>query len=104
MFSLHTINFKYNFNICSKPEPRNMKYLKLKSFPKVLYPIAIFSAIILSVNSCKKDRHGDSTVQISDPTIVRAKAWYEKAFPANSKMGVQSIQDSADIKLPGNCN
>ncbi|QEM06828.1 hypothetical protein DIU31_026210 [Mucilaginibacter rubeus] len=74
-----------------------MKYPKLKSFPKVLYPIAIVSAIILSVNSCKKDRHGDSTVQISDPTIVQAKAWYENAFPANSKMGVQSIQDSADI-------
>jgi hypothetical protein len=70
-----------------QPKPALKKLLLLCA------PIALTAVII---GSCKKDNHVTTPPLTNPAAVADAKSWYEKSYPANTKLATQAVSVSQD--------
>ncbi|NHA06478.1 hypothetical protein G7092_21900 [Mucilaginibacter sp. HC2] len=69
------------------------------SFKKFHFLLIFISVCLIAavINSCKKDLHADQQSAASDPTVIKAKTWYENTYPMNNKLGTQASTPTTDL-------
>jgi hypothetical protein len=66
------------------------------AFKKLLLLCAPIALTALIIGSCKKDNHVTALPPANPVAINAVKSWYEKAFPANSKLATQATAIDQD--------
>ncbi|MGF7077475.1 hypothetical protein [Mucilaginibacter sp. R-33] len=66
------------------------------AFKKLLLLCAPITLIAVIIGSCKKDSHVTTPPAANPAAVNEAKSWYEKSYPANTKLSVQAASVGQD--------
>ncbi|MET3503069.1 hypothetical protein ABIC45_004706 [Mucilaginibacter rubeus] len=66
------------------------------AFKKLLLLCAPIAFIAVIIGSCKKDSHVTTPPAANPAAVNEAKSWYEKSYPANTKLSVQAASVGQD--------